>query len=188
MRVSIQDRTVSEVEAKREREDARMKRVCVVSVKERGDREGVAVSSAPVISMKMADPSLDAVHPVNVGSVMVNDALEERETERAPPFNAAQRVNVVVDPVMERDVSDVRVAETAAPSPSLSSPSTVRDRSEKLHESIVADAPERMETAEAESETGVLGVFEATQTLLRWSVPLSTETIGHGVVRRKSIC
>ena len=137
---SIQDRTASEL-ARLEREEARMKTDCVVSVKDREEREGAVVASASVMSMKMADPSLDAVQSVKMAPVMRSVDLSESVTERAPPMDAEHLVNEVPS-VMEREDGEERLAETAAPSP------VVNWRSVNVHDVRVADPPDSIETAE----------------------------------------
>ena len=138
-------------------------------------REGLVDASELCISMKMADPLPPSLtlHPVNVTPSIESAALPEREREMAPPsLDAPQRVKVV-DPLMEREALDVSVADTAAPLPSSN------DRSVKVHESIVADAPDWMERAEVEREMGVLGVDEEKVMLVRERIPALTSTSEH---------
>ena len=145
--------------------------------------EGLVDASELCISMKMADPlpPSPTLHPVNVTPSIESAALPEREREMAPPsLDAPQRVKVV-DPLMERDAVDVSVADTAAPLPSSN------DRSVKVHESIVADAPDWMERAEVEREMGVLGVDEEKVMLVRERIPALASTSEHGAVSVKSI-
>ena len=98
-----------------------------------------------LMSMKREAPSV-AVQSVNVDPVMVSVGVSDRVIYTPPPFAAVHRVNVV-EPVMERVVEEERVADIAAPFPSL------YVRSLKVHDAILADPPELIETAELDIVT-----------------------------------
>ena len=154
--------------------------VLAVEMNEREEREGVVESERLVMSMKREAPIV-AEQSVNVTPSIVSAALSERVVDRAPPsLDAEQRVKFV-DPLMERDAPDVSVTHTAAPLPSFN------DRSAKLQESIVADVPDWMDTAEVVREMAVLGVDDAKVMLVRERVPTLTSTSEHDAVSSKSM-
>ena len=83
--------------------------------------------------------------------------------------------------VIEAGVSPQRETERAAPFPS------VQLRSVKVHEVSVDDSLDVIKTAELDIVTAEPGVDDATEMLVRDSLPLSTITMGHPAVSEKSI-
>ena len=136
----------------------------LVDLKEREEREGVV--EALVMSMKREGPSV-AVQSVNVDPVMVSVGVPDRVIYTPPPFNPLlHRVNVV--DVMER--VDKIVPDIAAPFP------PVYVRSVKVHDAILADPPELIETAELDIVTAEPGVDDAIEMLSSVTLPPPTLT------------
>ena len=149
----------------------------MVEVKEREEREGM--EEVAVMSMKREAPSV-ALQSVKVDPVMVSVGVSDRVMHTPPPFTALHRVKLV-DPVMERVHEEDILPDIAAPFPSL------YVRSVKVHDAILADPPELIETAELDIVTGDSGVADATEMLVRDTLPLSTITIGQPSLSMKSI-
>ena len=96
-------------------------------------------------------------------------AVPDRVTYTAPPFVAVQRVKFVAS-VMEREEEEEIVPDIAAPFPSL------YVRSVKVHDAILADPPELIETAELDIVTAEPGVADATEMLSSVTLPPPTLT------------
>ena len=150
----------------------------VVELNEREERVGVVETL--VMSMKREAPSV-AEQSVNVDPVMESVGVPDRVIYTPPPFDAMHRVTVV-DPVMERVEDEEIVPDIAAPFP------PVYVRSVKLHDAILADPPELIETAELDIVTAEPGVADAIEMLSSINTPPSTLTTSHPAVRMKSIC
>ena len=135
-----------------------------VDTNEREEREGVV--EALVMSMKREEPSV-AVQSVNVDPVMVSEDEPDVLIYTAPPFDAVHRVNVV-DPVIER--VDEIVPYITLPFP------PVYVRSVNVHDAILADPPELIETAELDIVTAEPGVADAIEMLPNINIPPPTLT------------
>ena len=134
---------------------------------EREEREGVV--EALVMSMKREAPSV-AVQSVNVDPVMVSVGVSDITIHTPPPFTPLVHRVKFVDDVMERVDEEEIVPDIAAPFPSL------YVRSVKVHDAILADPPELIETAVLDIVTAEPGVADATEMLSSVTVPPPTLT------------
>ena len=137
-----------------------------VDLNEREERVGVVEALA--MSMKREAPSV-AVQSVNVDPVSVCSGLPDRVTYTATPVAALHRVKVV-EFVMERVDEEEIVPDIAAPFPSPYA------RSAKVHDEILPEPRELIETAEHDIITAEPGVADATEMLSSVTLPPPTLT------------